>query len=114
MLGLTQLEILDVSKNKIDHVPEQISKMKALRVFSVQNNRIQDLPLCLGSISTLRMLKVTGNPLNPKLKRIIEPSETALSPSVAFLRNDNDRDAYLTRKVTEHLRQEAAAGEDSR
>lgn len=95
-------------------MPPEIEKMKALRVFSIQYNNIVDLPLCLGGISALRMLKVAGNPLNPKLKRILEHGEKALSPPMSVVKNDNDRDTFLTKKVTEFLRHEAVAGEESR
>ena len=90
--------------------------MKALRVFSIQNNSIQDLPYCLGSISTLRMLKVIGNPLNPTLQRVLDGDGELSSPSPALMKDDNERDTILTKKLTEHMRQHAAmreSGEDS-
>ena len=99
-------------------MPEEIDKMKALRVFAIQHNKIQDLPLGLGDISTLRMLKVSGNPLKMSLKNIVEGSDETLSPTTPALPNDeNERDKILTRKVIEHLRTQAAIrdfGEDSR
>lgn len=118
MFGLPQLEILDLSRNNVNEVPEEIDKMKALRVFAIQHNKIESLPLGLGDISTLRMLKVTGNPLKPALKSIVEGSDDILSPTTPALPNDeNERDKILTRKVIEHLRTQAAirdSGEDSR
>ena len=118
VFGLPQLEILDLSRNNVSEVPEEIDKMKALRVFAIQHNRIADLPLGLGEIGTLRMLKVTGNPLNPNLKSIVEGNEDVLSPTTPALPNDeNERDKILTRKVIDHLRTQAAirdSGEDSR
>ena len=99
-------------------MPEEIDKMKALRVFAIQHNRIANLPLGLGEIGTLRMLKITGNPLNPSLKSIVEGNEDILSPTTPALPNDeNERDKILTRKVIDHLRIQAAirdSGEDSR
>ena len=109
IFGLPQLEILDFSKNKISEVPDEIEQMKALRVFSIQHNNIGDLPFGLGSINTLRMLKLTGNPLTPKLKRIVEGSELSQGSSPAFVDNDNGKDTMATKKVLEYLRILAAA-----
>lgn len=103
------MEILDLSRNKISEVPDEIEQMKALRVFSIQHNNIGDLPLCIGSINTLRMLKLTGNPLTPKLKRIVEGSDLSPSPSPAFVDNEIEKDTMSTKKVLEYLRTLAAA-----
>ena len=84
--------------------------MKALRVFSVQHNNIRDLPYCLGSINTLRMLKVMGNPLNPTLQRIVDGNEASPTPSPVFMKDENERDTMLTKKLMEHMRH---SGEDS-
>lgn len=99
-------------------MPEDIDKLKALRVFSIQHNNIEDLPSRLGNINTLRMLKLTGNPLNARLKRLIEDNESTLSPSTPALNyNENEKDTILTKKITEYLRAQGAvrdSGEDSR
>ncbi len=109
IFGLPQLEILDLSRNKISEVPDEIEQMKALRVFSIQHNNIGDLPFCLGSINTLRMLKLTGNPLTPRLKRIVEGSDISPGPSPAFVDNEIEKDTMSTKKVLEYLRTLAAA-----
>ncbi|CAD6591688.1 MAG: RAM signaling network component [Alectoria sarmentosa] len=109
IFGLPQLEILDLSKNKIGEVPDEIEQMKALRVFSIQHNNVGDLPFCLGSINTLRMLKLTGNPLTPRLKRIVEGSDLSPGPSPAFVDNEIEKDTMSTKKVLEYLRTLAAA-----
>ena len=83
--------------------------MKALRVFSIQHNNVGDLPYCLASINTLRMLKLTGNPLTPRLKRIVEGSDVSPGPSPAFGDNEIEKDTMSTRKVLEYLRTLAAA-----
>lgn len=114
---MPQLEILDLGRNKLSEISDDIERMRALRVFSVEYNNIADLPLCLGNISTLRMLKLFGNPLNPGLKRIVGGNDTVLSPPPPFVNNDNERDKVSTKKVIDFLRAQAASkdsGEDSR
>ena len=108
IFGLPQIEIVDISRNKITEVPDEIEHLKALRVFSIQYNDVKDLPFCLANITTLRMLKVTGNPLNPVLQRIIDDSDS--SPTQSNAADENVRDTMLTRKLTEYMRQ---SGDDS-
>lgn len=102
------MEILDLSRNKISEIPNDIESLKALRVFSIQHNSIEDLPNGLGNTSTLRMLKMTGNPWEPGIKRILSTSDTT--------KDDNERDTMLTPKIKEHLRARAVkdSGEDAR
>ena len=108
IFGLPQMEILDLSRNKISEIPNDIESLKALRVFSIQHNSIEDLPNCLGSTSTLRMLKMAGNPWEPGIKRILGTGD----PS----KDDNERDTSLTPPIKEHLRARAVkdSGEDAR
>ena len=116
IFGLPQLEILDLSRNKLSDVPHEIEGLKSLRVFSIQHNNLDDLPNCIGSISTLRMLKLIGNPLHPDLKKIIGSSERSPSPSPAFPKEDNERDTISTKPIKEYLQARATmkeSGEDS-
>ena len=101
LLHLNQLEILDLSRNKLQKIPEEISNMTALRVLSVQHNRLENLPLCLAELSTLQILKVAGNPLITPLKRVAEGGEGEALPS---LLTDNERDAFLTANIKLYLR----------
>lgn len=103
------MEILDLSRNKITEVPDEIEHLKALRVFSIQNNNVRDLPFCLGSITTLKLLKVTGNPLNPTLQRILDDSDSSATQSPNS-KDENERDTKLTIKLTEYMRN---SGDDS-
>jgi len=62
------------------------------------------------------MLKVIGNPLNRNLNRLIHGSEDSLSPSLSHMKDDNERDTILTRKIFDYMRNNAAprdSGEDS-
>lgn len=113
---LPQLEILDLSRNKLSRVPEEINNMKALRVLSLLNNNIGDLPPCLGSLDALKILKIAGNPLIPSLMRIVDGSDGSSSPPLTALA-DNEKESIVTRKIKKFLKAEAAvkeSGEESR
>ena len=99
-----------MSRNSLRSVPDEIDKMRALRVFAIQHNSIQDLPICLGNITTLRMLKLAGNPFNSRLSGLLGGHDETLSPTTPALPNDeNEKDKILTRRVIEYLRSQAAA-----
>jgi hypothetical protein len=109
------LEILDLSRNKLTRVPDEIKDMKTLRVLSLLNNNIAELPSCVGFLDTLRILKLAGNPLKGNLKRIVDGNDTSSPPPIALA--DNEKEAIVTRKVKKLLKSEAAAnelGEESR
>lgn len=102
---MPQLEILDLSKNDLTMIPNDIDKMKSLRVFAIHHNRIENLPLGLGNIGTLRMLKLAGNPLNSYLKQLTDGNEDLMSPSTPALPVDeNEKDKILTQVVIRYLR----------
>ena len=109
---LPQLEILDLSRNKLSRVPDEIENMKALRVLSLLNNYIETIPYCLGSLDTLRILKLAGNPLAADLMRIVNGSDGTYSPSLSNL-TDNEKDTLLTRRIKRYLKVEAAARESA-
>ena len=113
---LPQLEILDLSRNKLSRIPEDIKTMKTLRVLSLLNNNLGDIPSFVGSLEALRILKITGNPLKPNLKRIVEGNDGSSSPSLTTLA-DNEKDAHLTKKIKKYLKSEVVSkesGEESR
>ena len=55
------------------------------------------------------MLKLAGNPLTPKLKRLVEGSNLSPGPSPASAENEVEKDTMSTKKVLEYLRTLAAA-----
>ena len=102
---LPQLEILDISRNKLSRIPEEIKNMKALRVLSVLYNNIDDVPFCIGYLDTLRVLKLAGNPLTHDLKRIVDSTDGSPTRNA----NDYEKDALLTKKVKKYLKAAAAS-----
>jgi Leucine-rich repeat (LRR) protein len=62
-LQLASLEILDLAKNKLRSLPDEIRSLTSLKVLAVPRNRIERLPTCLGEMSRLCVLKVEDNPL---------------------------------------------------
>ena len=110
MYKLPQLEILDLSRNKLSKVPDEIGDMKALRVLSLLSNCIETVPYCLGNLDTLRILKLAGNPLASDLLRIVNGSDGTSSPSLATL-TENEKDTLMTKRIKKFLKVEAAARE---
>ena len=105
---LPQLEILDLSRNRLSRIPEETKNMKSLRVLSVLNNNIDDVPFCLGYLDTLKVLKLAGNPLTHDLKRIVDGTDG--SPSrIGTSVTDYEKDALLTKKVKKYLKAAATA-----
>ena len=113
---IPQLEILDLSRNTLTKIGEDIKHMKALRVLSLLNNNIGDLPPCLGLLDALKILKLAGNPLKPGLMQIVHGIDGSSSPPLTALA-DNEKESLLTRKIKKHLKAEVAtkeSGEESR
>lgn len=98
---LPLLEILDVSRNKISVLPDEISKLRSLRVLSVMQNRLDDLPAGLSEMNKLQILKVAGNPLRSPLRRLLEASEAEIAPSAM---TDNEKEVAITAELKRFLR----------
>lgn len=63
ILSLTQLEILDLSKNDLTSIPEDIKRMTSLKFLAIARNKISRLPIALGSMPNLHRLKFEDNPI---------------------------------------------------
>lgn len=102
---LPQLEIIDLSKNYLKHIPDEIAVFKSLRVLSVNHNQIRDIPPCLGNISTIRILKLYGNPLIADLMSVVRGPEGTLSPATpAVPDNEKMQERETTERIIEYLR----------
>lgn len=55
------LEILDLSNNQLEEVPEEIVRMKKLRILFLSNNRFHKFPVVLGRCPALSMIGFKSN-----------------------------------------------------
>jgi hypothetical protein len=94
------LEILDLSRNKINALPDEISKLRSLRVLSIMQNRLDDLPVGLSDMNKLQILKIAGNPLRYPLRRVLEASEAEIAPGMT----DNEKEVAVTAELKRFLR----------
>ncbi|XP_046388991.1 leucine-rich repeat protein 1 [Ischnura elegans] len=60
---LTSLTFLDLSYNKIKHVPDVLCRLKSLLNLKLDHNEISVLPSGLGTMCKLRLLSVSNNSL---------------------------------------------------
>ena len=115
---LQNLEILDLNKNRLHRVPEEIKDLKALRLLAVMNNNLETIPFCMGHMDNLKVVKLGNNPLKDGLREIIDNVDVSPSPRTAGLKeSSNERDVIITTKMKKFLLDEAASlesGGDSR
>ncbi|RKP08868.1 hypothetical protein THASP1DRAFT_15037, partial [Thamnocephalis sphaerospora] len=74
---MPQLEILDISRNKLRRLPAEFGNLMSLKILSVSKNRIRELPCYLGEMKQLRILKTQQNPIVWPPADIIGPSSTS-------------------------------------
>lgn len=55
------LRNLDLSKNKITNIPEDISKFKLLKQLNLDTNKIESLPNSLSNLNKLELLNLSNN-----------------------------------------------------
>jgi len=101
---LSSLEILDISRNKLQILPQELAKLTALKVLSVQKNRIEDLPLCLADMTSLQCLKLDGNPIKFPPKEILQPQASS-PPNGVFLKESEINDVTVTSQIKRFLKQ---------
>ncbi|KAF3936457.1 hypothetical protein ABW19_dt0206645 [Dactylella cylindrospora] len=60
---MESLEILDISRNKIRELPQDLGHLMKLKVLSISKNRIHALPNYISQMDELKILKVDSNPI---------------------------------------------------
>lgn len=98
VLSLSRLEILDISKNAIDGIPEGIRGMTNLKFLAVARNQIRRLPLALGEMNLVK-LKFDENPIE-------FPPADALKASVDRTARmiDSEKDKDMCQHVKKYMR----------
>lgn len=106
MFNLSFLEILDLSRNKITIIPEEIRNLTSLRVLSVMQNLLEDLPSELSDMNKLQVLKVSGNSLKYPLKRILDMKEADIT---TMEMTENEKESAITAELKRYLRNRQSA-----
>ena len=80
---LTHLVKLDLSKNRLEELPEFFGQLKNLRHLDLYSNQLERLPVSFGQLKNLKWLDLKNNPLVPALQQAagpcITPSDCASS-----------------------------------
>ncbi|CCJ30741.1 unnamed protein product, partial [Pneumocystis jirovecii] len=71
LCDLPSLEILDISRNKIRHLPYDFGNLMSLKVLSISRNRLKILPQYISKMDNLKILKIDHNPIIFPPKEII-------------------------------------------
>lgn len=87
MLSLSKLEILDISKNFIDGIPQEIKNMSNLKFLAVARNQIKRLPLALGEMNLVK-LKFDENPIEFPPMDLLKQSDR----NAAMIDSEKDKD----------------------
>lgn len=82
ILQLSALEILDLSKNNIDAIPEEIRNMSSLKFLAVAKNKITRLPFALGEMPSLSKLKFDENPIEFPPPDVLKPIQDHIAVSI--------------------------------
>ncbi len=60
---LPNIDLLDVSMNRLETLPESITNLKKLKALYLQNNSFSTLPSALGALKQMELILCTFNPL---------------------------------------------------
>lgn len=58
---LEGLDILDLTNNKLAHLPESINKLKNLRILKLNENKLKNMPSAVSELSKLQELYLSSN-----------------------------------------------------
>ena len=100
ILLLSNLQTLDLSRNHLTSIPEDIKRMTSLKFLAFTNNQITRLPICFGEMTSLTRIKMDDNPIS-------WPSPEEYSPdTVARNRAGFDNNTYVCNQVKRFMRRE--------
>lgn len=98
VLTLHKLEILDISKNAIDSIPEDIKKMTSLKFLAVARNQIKRLPYALGEMNLVK-LKFDENPIEFPPPEALKPSKDPTNSSI-----ESEKDKNMCQQVKRYMK----------
>jgi Leucine-rich repeat (LRR) protein len=82
-LDLPVLEYLDLKVNRIQTLPEDLSRLTRLKVIAIQSNDVSKIPLCVGQMTSLVHFNARRNPITfpPKDKWTLPHLEATMETS---------------------------------
>lgn len=100
VLQLSGLEILDVGKNRITTIPEDINRLASLKCLAMSRNRITRLPLSIGEMTCLNKLKFDENPLE-----FPPPEVYSLEQNSLITASEVQKESVVCAEVKKYLRE---------
>lgn len=73
--NLTQLNKLDLSRNHIKGLPENIGNLTNLKYLNLSSNQLATLPATISKLKNLKHLDLKNNSLSPKFQDIVGPCQ---------------------------------------
>lgn len=98
VLDVPTLEYLDLRANKISVLPEDLSRLKNIKVVCVKSNRIKRVPLCIAGMTSMQFIVLDKNPIEFPEKRLWKGSNQEHE-------NERQRQIEETVKVKKLLQQ---------
>lgn len=105
---LRHLELLDLSGNNLTSLPPELGMLTSLKELYVFDNNLSTLPPELGTMHLLQTLGIEGNPLEARLKSMVQKDGTPAF--ISFLRDTGPVPAPPPKRVWKHLLSAAEQG----
>jgi len=105
---LRHLELLDLSGNNLTSLPPELGMLTSLKELYVFDNNLSTLPPELGTMHLLQTLGIEGNPLEARLKSMVQKDGTPAF--ISFLRDTGPVPAPPPKRVWKHILSAAEQG----
>ena len=89
LMHIRSITQLNISHNRLNHLPEFILEYKWLRTLNISNNQIKDIPFGLRHLKQLENLALENNPLP---KRYIEEASKGILDFMELLEILNEKE----------------------